>query len=168
MTIIKTALLAASLLVSTAAANAATFFGQLNSANDISPFVLTVTTPGTVEMRSFALPAFDPIFSLFDLSNGALLAVNDDFFGLESFISINLGAGQYQLNVTSYANFPNGGLGTGYTNGSFYPNGGPFSIDVTGAAVSVTGVPEPQSWALLVVGFGLVGATMRRRAAVAA
>jgi hypothetical protein len=29
----------------------------------------------------------------------------------------------------------------------------------------VTGVPEPASWAMLVAGFGLVGATMRRRAA---
>jgi PEP-CTERM motif len=28
------------------------------------------------------------------------------------------------------------------------------------------GVPEPASWALMIAGFGLVGAAMRRRAAV--
>lgn len=29
---------------------------------------------------------------------------------------------------------------------------------------SVAGVPEPQSWALMIVGFGMVGGVMRRRA----
>lgn len=32
----------------------------------------------------------------------------------------------------------------------------------------VTGVPEPASWAMLIAGFGLTGATLRRRRAVAA
>jgi hypothetical protein len=31
------------------------------------------------------------------------------------------------------------------------------------AALDVGGVPEPQSWAMLIAGFGLVGTTMRRR-----
>ncbi len=30
-------------------------------------------------------------------------------------------------------------------------------------AVSVAGVPEPASWAMLIIGFGMVGATLRRR-----
>jgi PEP-CTERM motif len=30
-------------------------------------------------------------------------------------------------------------------------------------AFKVAGVPEPQSWAMLIAGFGLVGATLRRR-----
>ena len=33
---------------------------------------------------------------------------------------------------------------------------------------TITGVPEPTSWAMLIIGFGLIGATLRRRRAVAA
>ncbi|WP_017666915.1 PEPxxWA-CTERM sorting domain-containing protein [Sandarakinorhabdus sp. AAP62] len=32
----------------------------------------------------------------------------------------------------------------------------------------ITGVPEPSSWAMLIIGFGLTGATLRRRRALAA
>jgi hypothetical protein len=31
--------------------------------------------------------------------------------------------------------------------------------------IGVGGVPEPASWAMLIAGFGLTGAAMRRRAA---
>ena len=34
--------------------------------------------------------------------------------------------------------------------------------------VPLAAVPEPASWALMIAGFGLVGAAMRRRAAAAA
>lgn len=47
-------------------------------------------------------------------------------------------------------------VGSSYTNYAFIDDG------LTGA------VPEPASWALLIVGFGLTGAAMRRRATVAA
>jgi hypothetical protein len=46
------------------------------------------------------------------------------------------------------------GIGLGTGGGGFDPGGEP--------------VPEPSSWALLIAGFGLVGATMRRRRAIAA
>ena len=35
------------------------------------------------------------------------------------------------------------------------------TVDIAGATFSAT--PEPASWALMIVGFGAVGATMRRR-----
>lgn len=44
---------------------------------------------------------------------------------------------------------------------AYFNNGGAFSVEV-GA------VPEPASWAMLIAGFGLVGATLRRRRAVPA
>lgn len=41
-------------------------------------------------------------------------------------------------------------------------------LTVTGAADPIEGVPEPASWATMIAGFGLVGATMRRRRSAAA
>ena len=49
----------------------------------------------------------------------------------------------------------------GVMDGVFSDNGGRFDI-------SVGGVPEPASWAMLIAGFGLVGASMRRRRLVPA
>jgi PEP-CTERM motif len=42
------------------------------------------------------------------------------------------------------------------------------TLDVTGGNVTGGGVPEPASWALMITGFGLAGAALRRRSAVAA
>jgi hypothetical protein len=39
-----------------------------------------------------------------------------------------------------------------------------FTMSIDGAPISFSyGVPEPSEWALLIVGFGLVGAVLRRR-----
>ena len=162
--LLATSMIAGSMLLATAA-SALTLSGSLTSANDIGSFTVRVDTAGTTTFRAFATQSFDPILSLFRESDGLLLAVNDDFFGLESFISTNLAAGKYIVNMTSYSNFPNGHLGSGYTNNSFYPNGGAYTIEVTNAVLAV---PEPASWALMITGFGLVGVTMRRRTLVAA
>jgi hypothetical protein len=35
-------------------------------------------------------------------------------------------------------------------------------------ALSIGTIPEPSSWAMLIAGFGLVGATLRRRRVIAA
>ncbi len=50
----------------------------------------------------------------------------------------------------------------GVTDGNFGDNGGAFSITV------IQGVPEPATWALMILGFGAVGGAMRRRQSVAA
>jgi hypothetical protein len=42
------------------------------------------------------------------------------------------------------------------------------NFSIIGVAFSVNAVPEPGSWAMLIAGFGLVGAAMRRRAATPA
>ncbi|TFU06590.1 PEP-CTERM sorting domain-containing protein [Polymorphobacter arshaanensis] len=164
---LKACLLAAAVAASSmgfsTAASAVTVYGTLTSADDIASFSIIVTTPGTVTFTAFAMPTFDSIFSLYAMPSGSLLAVNDDGYvpghdTYDSFIGITLGAGKYQLDVTSYANFPNGDLGSGYSGGSGYPLGGDFSVEVTGAAV-----PEPASWALMIAGFGMVGTSLRRR-----
>jgi PEP-CTERM motif len=48
---------------------------------------------------------------------------------------------------------------------TFFANGGPGGLPPFALLdnVSVTDVPEPSSWVMLVAGFGLVGATARRR-----
>jgi hypothetical protein len=65
------------------------------------------------------------------------------------------------------ANFFNAGLNT--LSFTLHNVSGPEAFQVAGLTVTaaripvVGGVPEPRSWALFVVGFGMVGATMRRR-----
>jgi hypothetical protein len=82
-----------------------------------------------------------------------------------------LAAGSYDISF-----FNAGGLsipgyaktgGTLYQSGNFFDPAG-FKPNQS-AAFSVSGaVPEPASWALMIAGFGLVGAGMRRRVALAA
>jgi hypothetical protein len=47
------------------------------------------------------------------------------------------------------------------------PGGAPPISFLDGVSL-MAAVPEPTSWALMIVGFGAVGATMRRRRTVAA
>ena len=76
----------------------------------------------------------------------------------------SIGAGEYQL--FGYDGY-NGAfdsvtfdqLASGYTANLVYRDGGLY-LDVAGAAA---GVPEPSSWAMLLAGFGLIGAASRRR-----
>ncbi|HEV2568564.1 PEPxxWA-CTERM sorting domain-containing protein [Sphingomonas sp.] len=42
-------------------------------------------------------------------------------------------------------------------------NAGNYSNDSTGVNLTVTAVPEPATWAMLVAGFGVIGAASRRR-----
>lgn len=46
------------------------------------------------------------------------------------------------------------------------PNG--YNVGVDNVVFSINAVPEPASWALMIAGFGLVGAGMRRRRSVIA
>ncbi|WP_310474313.1 PEPxxWA-CTERM sorting domain-containing protein [Sandarakinorhabdus sp.] len=76
----------------------------------------------------------------------ALQSNTASFFGLTS-----------DRQIRSIAFGPNGGTTTG----------GAFSID--NLTIGASGVvPEPASWAMLIAGFGLVGAAARRRRAVTA
>lgn len=49
------------------------------------------------------------------------------------------------------------------TGGGYGPLLDDFAIDITPSAGSAAGVPEPRGWAMLIAGFGLVGASVRRR-----
>jgi hypothetical protein len=51
------------------------------------------------------------------------------------------------------------GLGTV----TFAPGVLPTSVQTLSGAISVAAIPEPASWAMMIVGFGAIGASLRRR-----
>lgn len=132
---------------------------------------------GTVIARG----GFDPILALFD-STGALINQNDDGGSLvpadsvtgahyDTYLQSLLAPGNYTVSVMAYSNFAVGpNLSNGFTNtGSFVDFTGnqrdshwAFDILNVGAATLVRGaVPEPATWMMMLVGFGVVGASLR-------
>ena len=75
----------------------------------------------------------------------------------------DLSAGSFATGNSFYQLFPGGTFDLNQSNLFINPRvGGGF--DVSSIAPAVTGaVPEPASWALLTVGFGLAGSVLRRR-----
>jgi hypothetical protein len=45
---------------------------------------------------------------------------------------------------------------------------GNYYYDSTGLSASITAVPEPATWAMMIIGFGAAGSMIRRRRAVVA
>lgn len=73
------------------------------------------------------------------------------------------------LTIFGTATFSNGdpaqsNIGT-FTLATSSRNGSPAAIDFTFTGNASTAVPEPASWAMMVAGFGLLAAVMRRRRA---
>ena len=74
---------------------------------DFFTFTASAGTPFTAEIFASRLGSFDPILGLFDAA-GSELAVNDDTFGLDSFLSMDLPASAgdvYFVGVTAFADF---------------------------------------------------------------
>jgi hypothetical protein len=94
--------------------------------------------------------AFDPASSLTNL-----VAANDDGGGGSNALLTNalLSGTSYTVVVTGFSNSDVGIYGLGIS--------GP-------GAISVAAVPEPATWALMILGFGAVGGAMRRRQSVKA
>ncbi len=137
----------------------------------------TITGPTPLDSFSFTVPT-DPVpgdvsahsFTLFDVpSNGDIGFGPIDFLANYTFYDASFGggfAGGYSLNTYSGSQ-----LFSGTTAAPHFSRQGFTLTDFFGQSIQVfdaANVPEPASWALLVAGFGLVGAVMRRRAAVAA
>ena len=109
-----------------------------------------------------------------------------------SIAKLTLTPGHYQIGAWGYnnpddSNYNNGGSGgpIGFNTlggaltaiGSHYSDAnapGVFATNVDdgstryGAGTLIAYVPEPATWGMMIVGFGLVGATLRRRSTVAA
>ena len=93
---------------------------------------------------------------------GTFRGYNDDYFSLNSQLNLNLAAGNYVLSIGRYffseseaRSFNAGGQSAG-TN---------FRVTFDQNVGLAGAVPEPGTWALLILGFGAVGAGMRRRTA---
>lgn len=168
------------------------FAGSFTNPNDVQSFTFDVTSTSLVTLRSFGyaggtnsvgtvIPSggFDPVIALFD-STGTLITQNDDggsnvpadpdtSNNYDSFISQTLGIGTYTASIQAFSNFANGpNLSDGYSgNGSFNGRTTNWAFDIlnvnTAIAAPVGAVPEPATWLMMITGFGLAGASLRRR-----
>ncbi len=159
-------------LVSAATVNTVTFaidtsFNAGNSVN-VGFFARNGALPGaSIASYDFAPAQFTNVTSLMTGERTRALVTVD--IG-----SLALGAGDYAisffnpagLSIPAYAN-PGGSLyqsGNFFSPSTFYADrSAAFSLDAAAAAV-----PEPASWAMMIIGFGLVGAARRRSVMVAA
>jgi hypothetical protein len=120
-----------------------------NGFNDFFSFYAAVGN--NIAFRVNTIGAGDPLIRLFD-GSGNLLAEDDDGGGgLNSLINFSiLATGTYFGAVRGFGN-------------SVYD----YNLSITGLTATPVGgggVPEPATWAMMIIGFGLVGGAMRRRA----
>jgi hypothetical protein len=109
--------------------------------DSIEPLTLTFSINGT-DVGFWTIPAglsFGTDALSYTFGSIAALAGESYTIGLRVTTSVCLGCGNVQLN-----------------------EGTPIEFTLTGGA-GVDPVPEPASWAMLIAGFGLTGAAMRRR-----
>jgi hypothetical protein len=120
----------------------------------VNPFTVSVT--GNYNLRNTT--NYDSYLGVyansFNAANPLLNALeydDDDGPGVDAAIN----ALRLSTGTTYYA------INTGYDNSDF----GAFSLRINGPGniTSVTAVPEPATWMLLIAGFGLMGAALRRR-----
>ena len=95
----------------------------------------------------------DPMVGLFS-STGSLIDMNDDIDdnNYDSLLTRSVSAGTYYVAVTGY-NEPMDFSGNGDKNWSYV------------LTISAAPVPEPESYAMLLAGLGIIGAVARRRKA---
>lgn len=177
---ITTAIIA---LAATASAHAATFnftFDGTPNGTVTAPIVatgtFTTTSPinaGTVALTDLQNYSFAFTFAGRTFATGDIATpVANVRVGFS-----DIGNGAFDLRFGGFGGGPFGGSldfvsATGVL--SFQPNFGPlyfvggFNLGTYEATTAAAAVPEPASWALLVTGFGLTGAVMRRRVRIAA
>lgn len=166
--ILKGAALAALALATVPASAATTFTGTLGATGATAHHFTFGGGALQINVNASGVnPNTDPMIWVFEDNGspdtaltGATLGVNDDFNGLNSQLNLNLSGGAYILSVgrwvfsESEARSTNAG---GFFAGTTYDVIFDQTVGIAGA------VPEPATWALLILGFGAVGAGMRRR-----
>lgn len=142
-----------------------------NASTTSSPWTFTVTGPAVFSVSDAFIVG--DIYKLFDTATSTLLATSTFFAGL---------AGDVQSGTTGPAG---GTFGPAWQNVTFSKfaytlAAGTYSFTITGDGAGglpaglgvrldlIGGVPEPTSWAMMILGFGLAGTALRRRHAFAA
>ncbi|MDR3087332.1 MAG: DVUA0089 family protein [Azoarcus sp.] len=185
MKLLSSALLAAGLFTAAVSSQAATshFEGSIADQADVIWGTFTVTDYASYDSvnllftDSYGEGNFDPILFLWD-SYGTLIEANDDGGPYWDAMIVRSGdtalaAGDYYFSIT---HFPNWNKGSNLTNGFNYDGqtrgapslGADWSLYVTGVSEAsilpgAPVVPEPETYAMLLAGLGLVGVVARRR-----
>lgn len=169
---IKGALLVSTMICAAAPATAATTFDGVLGATGVTNYRFAFGG-GSLQINvnsAGANPIGDPSQYVFDddgspdtALTGAFRGYNDDTGTLDSQLNLNLAAGNYVLSIgrfffaeTEARTFNASGQSAGTTYSVIFDQ----NVDLAG------GVPEPSTWALLILGFGAVGVGMRRTKSV--
>ena len=131
----------------------------IDSANAFSPSGGTGVTTGYTGPGSFADGAGSIAFTFNDFGVGEtfswLIDVDQGQIAATVF-------GNELIGAAAYADFSNGLRGSGFL---VAVAGDPSASQFVITTIAPTpGIPEPASWAMMIAGFGLVGAAQRRRA----
>jgi hypothetical protein len=160
-------------------------FTVLGHASDVMLLTWSYAGGTNAAGMDIARGGFDPVVTLFNASTGSGIDENDDGSPVadsvtrsryDSFLMTDLSAGDYTATVTQYSSFANGPsladgfMGTG--NANFGSRDSHWALDILNVNTASIGasyvshtapIPEPESYALLIAGLGLVAFMARRR-----
>ena len=125
------------------------------------PSTITTPTASGLTVNSFSLP-YPSVFA--SDADGNIALGRNLFFAVECLVGIGVDTYCLYIANSTDAN-PTAEFNEFFTSGGVW-----FAQDVTIVAGKITAVPEPSTWALILVGFGGIGwlASRRRWAAAAA
>jgi hypothetical protein len=181
---------AAAALSTPALADDYSYTGTLSNPNQVLLFTFTVGSESNVTLRTYSYAGgtmadgavvssggFDPILALFD-STGLKINQNDDGGSAhvpcqsgrcyDTFLQQLLSPGTYTVSVQAYSNVAIGpNLSDGFENdGTFDGRSNAWAFDILNVAQATQvggAVPEPATWAMMLLGFGAAGVALRRQ-----
>jgi len=153
------------------------YSGKIAFHNDVVEVPFTIPGPSSVQVWTDSYHSgtnFDPIVAIWNMSTGKLVSQNDDnprvAPGQTSFDSGltfgSLGAGPYMMTITQYSNFANGNsLSSGFRfdhENPLHVGGGTFWEAHISGSIPAAPIPEPETYAMLLAGLGLLSFVARR------